>query len=79
MRTSNAIIIAPTQIRVMNKFSPHSAQALGLNMCLGFISNSFATYIVTVLKFTPLINLMIISILPVLIGAGVYVKFRNKL
>ena len=79
LRTSNAIIIAPTQIRVMNNFAPHSAQALGLNMCLGFISNSFATYIVTVLKFSPLINLMIISILPIFISAVVYAKFKNKI
>ncbi|MFN7093762.1 MAG: MFS transporter [Burkholderiales bacterium] len=79
MRAANAIIIPPTQIRIMNNFAPYSAQALGLNMCLGFIMNSMSTYLVTLLSFTPLSNLMIISILPILICVFVYKKYKKIL
>ncbi len=79
MRSANAIIIPPTQIRVMSNFAPHSAQALGLNMCIGFMCNSLATYGVTLLKFAPLTNLMIISIIPILISALFYIRFNKVL
>jgi len=79
MRAANAVIIPPTQIRVMSNFAPHSAQALGLNMCIGFVCNSLATYGVTLLKFAPLTNLMIISIIPILISALFYLRFNKAL
>ncbi len=79
MRAANAIIIPPTQIRIMSNSAPHSAQALGLNMCIGFTCNSLATYGVTLLKFAPLNNLMIISIIPILISALFYLRFNKVL
>jgi DHA1 family bicyclomycin/chloramphenicol resistance-like MFS transporter len=77
MRTANAIIIPPTQIRIMSNFAPYSAQALGLNMCIGFIVNSAATYTVTVLNYSPLISLIILSFIPILISIAIYKKYYS--
>ena len=75
MRTANAIIIPPTQIRIMSNFAPHSAQALGLNMCICFIINSAATYAITMINYSPLSSLIILSFVPVLISIFIYKKY----
>ena len=57
MRVANALINPPTQIKIMSHFHTQSAQALGLNMCIGFSINSIATYMVTILPTYPFIEL----------------------
>ena len=61
MRTANALINPPTQIRIMSEFHPHSAQALGLNMCISFLINSFSTYVVTITGLNPFMSLVLVS------------------
>ncbi len=75
MRTANAIIIPPTQIRIMSNFAPYSAQALGLNMSIAFIVNGAATYVVTMISYSPLQSLMIVSFIPVLISIFIHKKY----
>lgn len=61
MRVANALINPPTQIKIMSHFHTQSAQALGLNMCIGFSVNSLATYMVTMLPTYPLLSFVLTS------------------
>ncbi|RTL13343.1 MAG: Bcr/CflA family efflux MFS transporter [Neisseriaceae bacterium] len=61
MRVANALINPPTQIKIMSHFHTQSAQALGLNMCIGFSINSIATYMVTILPTYPLLSFVLSS------------------
>lgn len=77
MRAANAIINPPNQIRIMNIYSHYSAQALGLNMCIGFSVNSFATSIVTMTGLNPLHSLVLISSLFIIICFATYQLNKN--
>ena len=61
MRSSNALINPPTQIRIMSHFEQNSAQALGLNMCIGFAVSSLAISLVTLFAHQPLTGLVLVS------------------
>ncbi|MBX9598710.1 MAG: Bcr/CflA family efflux MFS transporter [Burkholderiales bacterium] len=61
MRVANALITPPIQIKIMSHFHTQSAQALGLNMCIGFSVNSLATYMVTMLPTYPLLSFVLSS------------------
>lgn len=61
IRVANALINPPTQIRIMKYFDSSSAQALGLNMCIGFGFSSLATFLVSFFIGYPLKGLIIVS------------------
>ena len=79
IRTGNAILIPPTQIRIMSHFKTHSAQALGLNMCISYIMVSMAAYVVTKIPYSPIINLIILTTIPMLFCLVIYRLNRDKL
>jgi DHA1 family bicyclomycin/chloramphenicol resistance-like MFS transporter len=58
MRSANALINPPTQIRIMSYFGEQSAQALGLNMCIGFSISALATAQVSLFTEYPLHDLI---------------------
>lgn len=61
IRVANALINPPTQIRIMKYFDSGSAQALGLNMCIGFGFSSLATFLVSFFIGYPLKGLIVVS------------------
>ncbi len=61
MRAANALINPPTQIKIMSHFDGSSAQALGLNMCVGFLVSSIAISLVTIVPSQPLASLLTVS------------------
>ena len=61
IRAANALINPPTQIRMMKYFNHSSAQALGLNMCIGFGTMGIATFLVSFFISMPLLGLIIVS------------------
>ncbi len=73
LRAANALIAPPTQIKIMKYFDKSSAQALGLNMCLGFMCSSFATSIVSLFVKVPLFGLIIVSSLFILICIATFI------
>jgi len=79
MRAANALINPPTQIKIMNHFYPHSAQALGLNMCFGFGLNSLATYVVTLFPDYPFASLVTTTSLFIAVCGIMYMKNRRLL
>lgn len=78
MRVANALINPPTQIKIMSHFHTQSAQALGLNMCIGFSVNSLATYMVTMLPTYPLLSFVLTSGIFIGICLAAY-KFNHKI
>ncbi len=79
IRIGNAILIPPTQIRIMTHFKNHSAQALGFNMCIMYIIISLVIYTVTKLPYSPMINLIIFTATPMLFSFIIYRLYRDKL
>ncbi len=79
IRTGNAILIPPTQIRIMSHFKNHSAQALGFNMCIMYIVTSLVIYNVTKLPYSPMANLIIFTAIPMLFSFIVYRLYHDKL
>lgn len=79
MRAANALINPPTQIRIMSHFDGNSAQALGLNMCVGFLVSSIAISLVTIVPSQPLASLLIVSGIFVSICAVAFVFNRKSL
>ena len=61
IRVANALINPPTQISIMHYFDKNSAQALGLNMCIGFGFNGLATFFVSFFIDAPLRGLILVS------------------
>lgn len=61
IRVANALINPPTQISIMTYFDKNSAQALGLNMCIGFGFNGIATFLVSFFIDAPLKGLILVS------------------
>lgn len=61
IRVANALINPPTQISIMTYFDKNSAQALGLNMCIGFGFNGIATFLVSFFIHSPLQGLIVVS------------------
>jgi DHA1 family bicyclomycin/chloramphenicol resistance-like MFS transporter len=61
IRVANALINPPTQISIMKYFDKDSAQALGLNMCIGFGFNGIATFLVSFFIAVPLRGLILVS------------------
>ena len=78
MRSSNALINPPTQIRIMSHFEQNSAQALGLNMCIGFTVSSLAISLVTLFAHQPLTGLVLVSGFFALIVVCSY-RFNRKI
>ncbi|MBX9868030.1 MAG: MFS transporter, partial [Burkholderiales bacterium] len=78
MRASNALINPPTQIRIMSHFEQNSAQALGLNMCIGFAVSSLAILLVTLFAHQPLMGLVLVSGFFALIVVCSY-RFNRKI
>ena len=82
MRAANALINPPTQTRIMNYFHQNSAQALGLHMCIGFMANSLAIYLVTLFPLHPFWSLVIVTAVFIVICVAVYrtnwQKLRNS-
>lgn len=78
MRAANALINPPTQIRIMSHFNQDSAQALGLNMCLGFTLSSCAISLVTLFANQPLTGLILVSGFFALL-AGIIYHFNRKI
>lgn len=78
MRASNALINPPTQIRIMSHFEQNSAQALGLNMCIGFAVSSLAILLVTLFAHQPLTGLVLVSGFFALIVVCSY-RFNRKI
>jgi DHA1 family bicyclomycin/chloramphenicol resistance-like MFS transporter len=78
MRSSNALINPPTQIRIMSHFEQNSAQALGLNMCIGFVVSSLAILLVTLFAHQPLTGLVLVSGFFALIVVCSY-RFNRKI
>jgi hypothetical protein len=78
MRAANALINPPTQIRIMSHFNQDSAQALGLNMCLGFTLSSCAISLVTLFANQPLTGLILVSGFFALLAGGIY-HFNRKI
>lgn len=79
MRLANAEINPPVQAKIMNKFNDISAQALGLNFCIGYLLSSLAMYLVTVLPFSPLANMAIMSSGFILLCTFAFVYNRDLL
>jgi len=61
MRAANALINPPTQVLIMKYFEGHSAQALGLNMSVGWLVSSAAVWVVTLFASEPYMGLLIVS------------------
>lgn len=78
MRAANALINPPTQIRIMSHFNQDSAQALGLNMCLGFTLSSGAISLVTMFSHQPLLGLVLVSGFFAFL-AGILYHFNRKI
>lgn len=79
MRAANALMNPPIQIRIMNHFDDCSAQALGLNMCLGFMLNALATYMVTIFIGHPYLDLILSSGLFIVLCASGFIFNRKAL
>ena len=77
MRAANALINPPTQIKIMNYFYPHSAQALGLSMFFSFALNSLATYLVTIFPTYPFTSFAVVTLFFITICAWSYLKNRE--
>ena len=78
MRAANALINPPTQIRIMSHFNQDSAQALGLNMCLGFTLSSGAISLVTMFAHQPLLGMVLVSGFFAFL-AGILYHFNRKI
>lgn len=78
MRIANALINPPTHIVIMKHFTSLSAQALGLNMCCGFVAMSIATYLVTLFPKEPLASLVVINSVFISLCLIGYVLFKRK-
>lgn len=74
MRAANALINPPAQIKVMNYFPEHSAQALGLNLAIGFALNSLGVYLVTIVPAYPFFSFIIISTCYVSVCFWVFIR-----
>ena len=73
MRGASAVINPATQVRLMAYFSKkkaHAAQALGLNMFLGFFACSVASYLVSLSPNHPLGSLVVVSLIFTVVCAG---------
>jgi len=78
MRSANALINPPTQVLIMKYCDGHSAQALGLNMSIGWVVSSLAISVVTMFNIHPYTGLVIVSSFFVILCALTYV-FNRKI
>lgn len=79
IRAANALINPPTQIRIMKYFNHDSAQALGLNMCIGFGFSGLATFLVSFFIASPLSGLIIVSGMYIVVAFITFISCRGIL
>jgi DHA1 family bicyclomycin/chloramphenicol resistance-like MFS transporter len=79
IRAANALINPPTQIRIMKYFNHSSAQALGLNMCIGFGFSGLATFLVSFFIASPLSGLIIVSGMYIVVAFITFISCRGIL
>lgn len=79
IRAANALINPPTQIRIMKYFNHGSAQALGLNMCIGFGFSGLATFLVSFFIASPLSGLIIVSGMYIVVSFVTFISCRGIL